>query len=80
LKQKEMGKTTLAVKIEYKVADRVRKFCRERGIKYGFFVEKALEERLEREELKEDLLDLKTLRKDETLAISLEEYLNNRRV
>jgi hypothetical protein len=75
-----MGKTTLAVKIEYKVADRVRKFCRERGIKYGFFVEKALEERLEREELKEDLLDLKTLRKDETLAISLEEYLNNRRV
>ena len=48
MKQKEMGKTTLAVKIEYKVADRVRKFCRERGIKYGFFVEKALEERLER--------------------------------
>jgi hypothetical protein len=75
-----MGKTTLAVKIEHKVADRVRKFCRERGIKYGFFVEKALEERLEREELKEDLLDLKTLRKDETLAISLDEYLEKRRV
>lgn len=69
----------MAVKIEYKVADRVRKFCRERGIKYGFFVEKALEERLEREELKEDLLDLKTLRKDETLAISLDEYLEKRR-
>jgi hypothetical protein len=75
-----MGKITLAVKIEYKVADRVRKFCRERGIKYGFFVEKALEERLEREEIKEDLLDLKTMRKDETQAISLEEYLKNRRV
>ncbi len=80
MKQKEMGKITLAVKIEYKVADRVRKFCRERGIKYGFFVEKALEERLEREEIKEDLLDLKTMRKDETQAISLEEYLKNRRV
>ena len=80
LEIEKMGKTTLAVKIEYKVADRVRKFCRERGIKYGFFVEKALEERLEREELKEDLLDLKTLRKDETLAISLDEYLEKRRV
>jgi hypothetical protein len=75
-----MAKTTLAVKIEYKVAARVRKFCRERGIKYGFFVEKALEERLEREEFKEDLLDLKTLRKDEPLAVSLEEYLKNRSV
>ncbi len=80
MKQKKMGKTTLAVKIEYKVADRVRKFCRERGIKYGFFVEKALEERLEREELKEDLLDLKILRGDEKPSISLEEYLKNRRV
>ena len=80
LTQKEMAKTTLAVKIENKVAARVRKFCRERGIKYGFFVEKALEERLEREELKEDLLDLKTLRKDEPLAASLEEYLKNRSV
>ena len=80
LKQKEMEKTTLAVKIEYKVAARVRKFCQERGIKYGFFVEKALEERLEREELKEDLLDLKTLHKDESLAASLEDYLKNRSV
>ena len=78
MKQKKMGKTTLAVKIEYKVADRVRKFCRERGIKYGFFVEKALEDRLEREELKEDLLDLKILRGDEKPSISLEEYLKNR--
>jgi len=80
LTQKGMAKTTLAVKIEYKVAARVRKFCRERGIKYGFFVEKALEERLEREELKEDLLDLKILRKDEPLASSLEEYIKNRSV
>ena len=52
-----MTKTTLAVKVDYKVANKVKKFCRERGIKYGFFVEKALEERLEREELKEDMLE-----------------------
>lgn len=55
-----MPKVTLAVKVNYSLVDRVKKFCRERGIKYGFFVEKALEERLEREEIKEDLLDLKT--------------------
>ena len=75
-----MSKTTLAVKVNYKTAERVRKFCRERGIKYGFFVEKAFEERLEREEFKEDLLDLKTLKGQEKEAIPLEEYLKKRRV
>jgi hypothetical protein len=75
-----MSKTTLAVKVDYKIANKVKTFCRERGIKYGFFVEKALEERLEREELKEDLLDLKTLRSFEKEAISIEDYLEKRRV
>ncbi|NOR54294.1 MAG: hypothetical protein GQ536_09435 [Candidatus Aminicenantes bacterium] len=75
-----MSKTTLAVKVNYKVVSRVKKYCQERGIKYGFFVEKALEERLEREEFKEDLLDLKTFRNKEKEAILLEEYLKNRRV
>jgi len=73
-----MSKTTLAVKVNYKIANQVKKFCKERGIKYGFFVEKALEERLEREELKEDLLDLKTLRSLENEDISLKEYLEKR--
>ena len=75
-----MQKTTLAVKVSYNILSRVKKFCRERGIKYGFFVEKALEERLEREELKEDLLDLKTLRELEKEAVPFEEYLKKRRV
>lgn len=75
-----MKKITLAVKVNYNILNQVKKFCRERGIKYGFFVEKALEERLEREELKEDLLDLKTLRGQEKEAVSLEEYLEKRRV
>ena len=75
-----MSKITLAVKVDYKTANKVKKFCRERGIKYGFFVEKAIEERLEREELKEDLLDLKTLRSLEKEAISIEDYLIKRRV
>lgn len=75
-----MPKTTLAVKVDYKTVNKVKNFCRERGIKYGFFVEKALEERLEREELKEDLLDLKTLRSLEKEAIPLEDYLKKKRV
>ena len=75
-----MQKTTLAVKVNYSILNRVKKFCRERGIKYGFFVEKALEERLEREELKEDLIDLKTLHGQEKDAIPLKEYLEKSRV
>ena len=75
-----MSKTTLAVKVDYKIANKVKSFCRERGIKYGFFVEKALEERLEREEVKEDLVDLKTLRFLEKEAVSIEDYLKKRRV
>jgi len=75
-----MSKTTLAVKVDYKIANKVKSFCRERGIKYGFFVEKALEERLEREGLKEDLVDLKTLRFLEKESISIEDYLKKRRV
>ena len=75
-----MSKTTLAVKVNHKIANQVKKFCKERGIKYGFFVEKALEERLEREELKEDLLDLKTLRSLEKEAISIEKYVEKKHV
>lgn len=73
-------KTTLAVKVNYAVAEKVKLFCRERGLKYGFFVEKAVLEQLAREELKEDLVDLKNLRELESRAIALEEYLNKRRV
>lgn len=73
-------KTTLAVKMNYAIAEKVKLFCRERGLKYGFFVEKAVLEQLAREELKEDLVDLKNLRELEPRAIALEEYLNKRRV
>jgi len=72
-------KTTLAVKVNYAVAERVRHFCRERGLKYGFFVEKAMLEQLAREEFKEDLVDLKNLRELEQQAVSLDEYLKKRR-
>ncbi|NLH76005.1 MAG: hypothetical protein GX465_03095 [Acidobacteria bacterium] len=73
-------KTTMAVKVNYTVAERVKRFCRERGVKYGFFVERAIVESLEREELKEDLVDLKDLRALESQAVPLDDYLKKRRV
>ena len=73
-------KTTLAVKVNYAVAERVKRFCRERGVKYGFFVEKAILEQINREELKEDLVDMKDLRALENQAIPLDEYRKRRGV
>ncbi len=75
-----MTKTTFAVKLNPSVVNRVKKFCSEHGMKYGFFVEQALTEQLEREELKEDLLDLKSLRDQEKFAIPFEDYLRAHRV
>jgi hypothetical protein len=74
-----MEKATLAVKVNPEVIKKAKKFCTEHGIKYGFFVEKALLEKLEEEELKEDILDLKILRNEEKLAAPYEEYLRTRR-
>jgi predicted transcriptional regulator len=73
-------KTTLAVKVNDAVAERVKRFCRERGVKYGFFVERAIVESLDREEIKEDLVDLKDLRALESQAVPLDDYLKKRRV
>jgi len=73
-------KTILAVKVQYAVAERVKHFCRQRGLKYGFFVEKAVLEQLAREEIKEDLVDLKNLRELEDRAVTLDTYVKKRRV
>ena len=73
-------KTTLAVKLDSKVAERMRRYCAERGLKQGFFVEKALIEQIERDELNEDLLDFKKHKSGEKAAISFEDYLRMRHV
>lgn len=73
-----MNKLSYAIKIDPTLVEKIRAFCLERGIKQGFFVEKALREQLAREELMEDLLDLKNLRLQEPDAISFEEYLKKR--
>ena len=71
-------KISYAVKIEQDLAEKVRTFCLEHGLKQGFFVEKALKEQLTREEISEDLLDLKNLHAQEAQAISFEDYLKKR--
>jgi len=75
-----MMKTTLAVKIDPKVAQKVRRYCRDHGVKQSFFVEKALLEQVEREELTEDFLDFKRLKNQEKDAVPLEDYLRMRHV
>jgi hypothetical protein len=72
-------KALLAVKVDSGVAEQVKHFCRERGMKYGFFVEKAVLELMAREQLKEDLIDLKDLRGLENQALSLDNYIQKRR-
>lgn len=73
-----MNKISYAVKVNPNLISKVREYCAGHGVKQGFFVEKALREQLEKEELKEDLVDLKNLRSQETNAVSFEEYLKKR--
>jgi hypothetical protein len=75
-----MGKATFAIKISEDVIGNFKTFCKKHGIKYSFFIEEAIKKKLEEEKLKEDILDLKTLRKEEKLAIPFEEYLRRRSV
>ena len=74
-----MAKTLFAIKINEQVIKDFKAFCENHGIKYSFFVEEAIKEKLEEEELREDLLDFKTLRSEEQSAVSFEEYLRARR-
>lgn len=73
-----MDKITFAIKLNKGILDRLREFCAAHGTKYSFFVERAITEKLAEETLKEDILDLKKLRKEESAAISFEDYLGHR--
>ncbi len=72
-------KATYALRIDARVRDKVRAFCTAHGIKQGFFVEQALREHLEQEDLTDDLKDFKRLRSQEALAIELTDYVARRR-
>jgi len=73
-----MDKMSYAVKVNPCLVKKVKEYCVHHGMKQGFFVEKALKEQLEREEFKDDLLDLKNLQSQEANAISFESYLKKR--
>jgi hypothetical protein len=49
------------------------------GLKQGFFVEKAIQSQLEREEMIEDIVELKELRPQEKDALPFEDYLKKRK-
>ena len=73
-----MDKISYAVKVDPRIINKVKEYCIGHGLKQGFFVEKALREKLEKEELKEDLLDFKNLHSQEDNAVSFETYLKKR--
>ena len=52
-------KGVLSIKIEKSLIQRIKEFCKDHGLKQGFFVEKALAYQLEKEELMEDIVELK---------------------
>ena len=72
-------KSVLSIKIEKSLIQKIRGFCRLHGLKQGFFVEKALRERLAKEEMIEDIVELKELRSREKAATPFSEYLKKRK-
>ena len=74
-----MAKSAYAVKLSSEVLKDLKEFCEEKGYKQGSFVEKALREQMEREELKEDIFDLVSLRSQESLAHPFREYDRHRK-
>jgi len=71
-------KSVLSIKIEKSLIQKIKEFCELHGLKQGFFVEKALKTQLEKEEMIEDIVELKELRSQEKSAISFNDYLEKR--
>jgi len=71
-------KVPYAIKISPETRVRLRQFCEERGILQAHFVEQALIERLDREELLEDALEFKRWKHEEPHKMSFETYLKER--
>ena len=72
-------KSVLSIKIEKSLIQQIKEFCQSHGLKQGFFVEKAIKSQLEREELIEDIIELKELGPQEKNAISFDDYLKKRK-
>jgi hypothetical protein len=74
----KMRKDSYAVKLNPVVLSELKDFCERKGYKQSAFVERALQEQIEREELKDDIFDLVTLRSQEQFARPLKEYERHR--
>ena len=72
-------KGVLSIKIEKSLIQRIKDFCRDHGLKQGFFVEKAIVRQLEKEEIAQDIIELKELRSEEKNAVSFGDYLKKRK-
>ena len=74
-----MKKGSYAVKLDNNLLKELKEFCEEKGYKQGPFVEKALREQMARDELKEDIFDLVSLRSQEPLARPFRDYNHGRK-
>ena len=72
-------KNVLSVKIEKSLIQQIKEFCREHGLRQGFFVEKAIKTQLEKEDMIEDIIELKELAHEEKSAIPFDNYLKERK-
>ncbi|NQT22527.1 MAG: hypothetical protein HQ579_03710 [Candidatus Omnitrophica bacterium] len=72
-------KNVFSIKIERSLIKMIKDFCETHGLKQGFFVEKALRKQLEREEMIEDIIEIKQLRAQEKTAADFSEYLKKRK-
>lgn len=72
-------KSVLSIKIEKSLIQRFKEFCQDHGLKQGFFVEKALATQLEKEEMTEDIIEMKELRHEEKNAASFGDYLKKKK-
>ena len=72
-------RTGYAVKLDQDVLKELKAFCEEKGYKQSSFDENALREPMEREELKEDVFDLVSLRSQERIARPFRDYDRHRK-
>lgn len=71
-------KVPYALKISEDARERLKRFCENRGILQARFVEQAVLERLDREELLEDALEFKRWKHEEPHKTAFETYLKER--
>lgn len=74
-----VGKGSYAVKLDHDLLNELKAFCETKGYKQSSFVEKALREQMELEELKDDVFDLVSLRSQEVLARPFGTYHRHRK-